>query len=211
MIDASSLAVFLGAAVLLTLAPGPDIIFLTATSIAQGRRAGLATAMGLATGSLVHTSAAALGISAILATSAWAFAVVKYAGAAYLAYLAWQAFKHREHFLDLESGGGTRGGKSLYIRGFFMNVLNPKVALFFLAFLPQFADPALGPVWRQILFLGLLFALNIVVVFSLVAICAGQVGGWLKRAAGGRAPRFMAYGVSAVFLGLAVRLMAVER
>ena len=203
--------VFIGACLLLVIAPGPDLIFLTATSIGQGRRAGVATAGGLSTGCLVHTCAASLGISAVLATSAWAFSAVKAAGAVYLLYLAWQTYRHRDTFLDFSQKAGSGSARALYLRGLVMNVLNPKVALFFLAFLPQFADPKIGAVWKQMLFLGGIFSLLTWLILSLVGLCAGQVGGWLSRAAAGRGSRLMAYGVSVVFVGLALRLLAEER
>ncbi len=137
LIEQSQLIYFIVASATLTLLPGPDILFVLTQSISQGRKAGVATASGLCTGVLFHTTAAALGISALVYKSALAFEIVKYAGAAYLLYLAWHALKESEELISF-APVREADASALYRRGIFMNVLNPKVALFFLAFLPQF-------------------------------------------------------------------------
>ncbi|MBW7641464.1 LysE family translocator [Geobacillus thermoleovorans] len=170
---------FFGVAILLTLAPGPDILFVIAQSVSQGKWAGIATALGLCTGLLVHISAAVLGVSAVMYQSALAFAVVKYAGAAYLLYLAWQAFREKDAGLALERQERL-ALMSLYKKGIFMNVLNPKVSLFFLALLPQFVHPSAGQVPRQMLLLGVIFLVQALVVFTLVSIGAEKLRQWLS-------------------------------
>lgn len=169
---------FLSVAVVLTLAPGPDILFVIAQSLSQGKNAGIATALGLCTGLVVHISAAVLGVSAVIYQSALAFAIVKYAGAAYLLYLAWQAFNEKDAGLALEREERLTL-MSLYKKGIFMNVLNPKVSLFFLALLPQFVHPSAGQIPRQMLVLGVIFLVQALVVFTLVSIGAEKLRHWL--------------------------------
>jgi len=173
---------FLGAAILLTLMPGPDNLFVLAQSISQNKKAGIMTTLGLCTGILVHTTAAALGISAIVYQSTLAFTIVKYAGAIYLLYLAWGAFREKDTSLSIEEQAHT-GYPKLYRRGVLMNVLNPKVSLFFLALFPQFLDSSTGA-WSipvQMIILGLIFMVQAFVIFSGVSIFADIVRGWLMR------------------------------
>ena len=190
---------------LLIIAPGPDVLFLIAQGISRGRKAGLATALGLSAGNLVHTTAAALGVSAIFRASPLAFQAVKWLGAAYLLFLAWKAIRHRHELLSLASGVELEG-RTLFWRGFLMNVLNPKVALFFLAFLPQFAVPEGGAIWLQMLLLGALFTALVVLVFGAIGAFAGLLGGWIQRGGGGRLNLYLSWTAAAVFLLLAVRL-----
>jgi len=145
---------FLGVSVALTVAPGPDVLFLAAQGVAGGPRAGLAVALGLSSGLLVHTALATLGVSAVFAASPAAFTALKLAGTAYLLWLAWGAFREKP---GRRSGAENFSGElALYRRGVIMNLLNPKVALFFLALLPQFVDPAQGHVLAQSVTLGLI-------------------------------------------------------
>ncbi len=170
---------FLGAAVLLTIAPGPDLLFVIAQSISQDKKAGIAVACGLCTGLLVHTSAAAIGVSALIYSSAIAFTIVKYAGAAYLIYLAIQAFRDRS---TLQISSKQRSAYSaLYRRGIFMSVLNPKVSLFFLALLPQFVVPTAGHEAWQMIVLGLIFIVQALIIFTIVSIFSHKVRTWLAR------------------------------
>lgn len=173
--EQSQLIYFISASAALTLLPGPDIIFVLTQSISQGKKAGIATASGLCTGVLAHTTAAALGISALVYKSALAFEIVKYAGAAYLLYLAWHALKERE---ELISSAPVREADipDLYRRGVFMNILNPKVALFFLAFLPQFVNINAGNIPAQMIFLGIVFMVQAWLIFSAISAFAGTVG-----------------------------------
>jgi len=176
--DFLSILSFLGAAVLLTVMPGPDNMFILAQSIAKGKNAGIATALGLCTELIVHITAATVGISAIIYQSALAFAIVKYAGAAYLLYLA----SFRDKSSDLQIGSGSLlNYKALYKKGVIMNLLNPKVSLFFLAFLPQFVDHTAGNVTGQMLVYGLIFLVQTLIIFSLISIFAGKVGYFLRK------------------------------
>ncbi|WP_240376800.1 LysE family translocator [Bacillus piscicola] len=167
---------FLGTAIALTLAPGPDILFVIAQSISQDKKAGIVTALGLCSGLLVHISAAALGISALIYQSTLAFTIVKYAGAAYLLYLAWQAFRTRNQAAATIESRPTMQYSALYKKGIVMNLLNPKVSLFFLALLPQFTNEAGMPIALQMILLGLLFLLQALFIFSTISVIANKAG-----------------------------------
>lgn len=168
---------FIVASVLLTFAPGPDIIFVATQSMAQGARAGIAVASGLCTGILFHIALAAAGISLILHRSPLAYNAVKLAGTIYLFWLAFQAFRHRND--PPISGNDDAAAKTqfrrLYRTGSFMSMLNPKVALFFLAFLPQFVPADAPHPWKNFLALGAIFDVQAFVVFVFVSICAGTL------------------------------------
>ncbi|MFJ7406392.1 MULTISPECIES: LysE family translocator [unclassified Lysinibacillus] len=170
----STLLTFLGAAVILTVMPGPDNLFVLAQSITQDKKAGIATSLGLCTGLLVHIGAAVLGISAIIYQSTVIFSVVKFAGAAYLLYLAWQSFRAKDNLFTLEQQNIQALGL-LYRKGILMNLLNPKISLFFLALLPQFVNPIHGHVALQMLILGMVFLVQALILFSLFSIFAGKV------------------------------------
>jgi len=174
MLELSNIYLFLIASFLLCLAPGPDNIYVLTQGMTKSKKAAIVTTLGLCSGIIIHTSAAAFGISVIFKTSEIAFNIVKYAGAAYLLYIAYQAFRYRNEPLDLSVQNSSGELKKLYVKGFFMNVLNPKVSIFFLAFLPQFVTPANGNVPLQMIFLGLIFMAMTVVVFSSIGI-AGNV------------------------------------
>lgn len=199
---------FFAASVLLALAPGPDNLFVLSQSAVHGRTAGLAVTVGLCTGLIVHTSAVALGVAVIFQTSALAFSLLKYAGAAYLAWLAWQAFRVSGSRLS-QVGAVEVSRFKLYRRGIVMNITNPKVSIFFLAFLPQFADPARGPIWAQVMLLGGLFILATILVFGAVAILAGTLGQWLMGSV--RAQVVINRLAGVVFLGLAFKLATAQR
>ena len=158
MPDATSLALFAAAAFALAVVPGPAVLYIVAQSVDQGRLAGLVSALGIATGSLVHVVAATVGLSSLLASSATAFTIVKFAGAAYLIVLGIRRLATRERFEEDDVARVPRPRRRLYRDGVVVNVLNPKTALFFLAFLPQFVDPGAGAATLQILLLGLMFA-----------------------------------------------------
>jgi threonine/homoserine/homoserine lactone efflux protein len=193
MIGTHDLGAFLIASFLLWLTPGPDTMYILGRSIAQGRHAGAMSALGIGSGLLIHTLLAALGLSVILAASAWAFVVVKIAGAVYLISLGFQAF--RKDFRTLtEPDLSPMGSWRVYRQGLVSNTLNPKVAIFFLAFLPQFVDPVvgLGPV--PLLFLGAIFVVGGTLWSLAQAVCAASatrairrnpaVLGWLERLSG---------------------------
>jgi threonine/homoserine/homoserine lactone efflux protein len=203
LLDAN-IALFVAASLAVIVAPGPDNIYVLTRGVAQGREVALASAWGMCSGLLFHTTLAAFGLSAILARSAVAFSVVKCAGGAYLIYLGVRALLSKEEFAPLtEDVPRVRLG-SFFLRGLTMNLLNPKVAVFFLAFLPQFAGPATDGATLRLLALGLIFALLSVVVFSAIALSASTLGARLSRN-----PRFanaLRWLTSCVLVGLGVRL-----
>jgi threonine/homoserine/homoserine lactone efflux protein len=198
MPDPSRLALFVGAALLLLVVPGPAVLYVVTQSVSHGRRAGIASVAGITTGTLVHIAAATVGLSALLASSAVAFDVVKYLGAAYLIVAGirrlagWDA--------QPEQTPPPTGHRRLYSQGIVVNVLNPKTALFFLAFLPQFVNPARGAAWVQILALGLLFAALGFFSDSTWALVAGTLGERLRRSR--RFPGVQRYVSGSVFVGL---------
>lgn len=199
---------FLGIAILLSLAPGPDNIFVLLLSAMHGTRAGLTVVLGLCTGLLVHTAVVAVGLAALLAASAVAFTALKIAGALYLVYLAWQAF--RAPVGELTSAQApVKTGKHMYLRGVIMNLTNPKVVIFFLAFLPQFVSPARGPVAPQLMVLGFVFILATLVVFGSIAWFSGAFGRVLMRSASMQ--RAVNWFAGSVFLALAGRLALSQR
>jgi threonine/homoserine/homoserine lactone efflux protein len=198
--SAASIGVFAVAATLLLLAPGPAVLYIVARSVEQGRIAGLVSVFGITTGTLVHVLASTLGLSALLASSAVAFAVVKYAGAGYLIYIGVRRILKRTETPAAQQALPARSLGRLYRDGFIVNVLNPKTALFFLAFLPQFVDPARGAAPFQIAFLGLLFTLMGLTSDGLYALVAGTAGAWVKRHS--RYTDWERYVTGSVFIGL---------
>ncbi len=199
--DGTTLLVFLGASLVLLVTPGPAVFYIVARSIDQGRMAGMVSTLGVAAGSCLHIIAAALGISVLLASSAVAFNVVKLIGAAYLIYLGVRKFLIPDP-VETDVHVERRRLREIFVQGVIVNVFNPKTALFFLAFLPQFVDVAKGQVALQMILLGLLFALLGVLSDSAYAIAAGSFGQWLKSHAGVlRAQRYFA---GSVFIALGV-------
>jgi threonine/homoserine/homoserine lactone efflux protein len=198
--SATSIGVFAVAAALLLLTPGPAVLFIVARSVEQGRMAGLASVFGITTGTLVHVLASTLGLAALLASSALAFALVKYAGAAYLIYMGVRRILRRTDTRASPMKLPRRSLRKLYRDGFIVNLLNPKTALFFLAFLPQFVDPARGAVPFQIAFLGLLFTFMGLMSDGLYALVAGAAGQWVKRQS--RYLDWERYVTGGVFIGL---------
>lgn len=208
MIPVETAGVFFAATIALAIAPGPDNIFVLTQSALYGRAAGVLVTLGLCTGVVVHTAAVALGVAAIFSTSAVAFNVLKILGAGYLLYLAWQAF--RAGTSSIANGKAeVLTGRQLYLRGVIMNVTNPKVAIFFLAFLPQFADPGRGSLSLQIFLLGAMFILSALLVFGAIAWFAAYLGDWLRRSE--RAQIVMNRIAGTVFAALALRLATAQR
>ncbi len=201
--ETSNLISFIAVSMLLTLAPGPDILYVITQSISAGKKAGIATALGLCTGLIVHTTAAAFGVSQILLQSAIAFKILKYAGAIYLFYLAWQAFREKGSSLP-GAPPIVRKISSLYKQGIYMNILNPKVALFFLAFLPQFVGTSAGNVTGQMVLLGVLFILQAIIIFTLIATFAGIFG--KRLTANPRISKYINYAKGSVFILIGVKL-----
>lgn len=174
--------VFFCAAFAINISPGPDLIYIVSRTIAQGRKIGLASSLGVCSGALVHVFAAALGLSAILATSAMAFAVVKYIGAVYLFYLGIQTIRSKGISFDVPVKKEKQTTVWMaYRQGIWVDVLNPKVAVFFMAFLPQFIRPELGHDSTQIIFLGVLVILLGVVVEALVVFTAALTTGFFRQ------------------------------
>ena len=202
-----SLLGYLCACMALTIAPGPDNIFVVTQGITRGRKAAIVTALGMCSGVSVHTTAAALGISAIFYSSAMAFNMVKYAGALYLLYLAWKTVRSRSSLTLAD--GATLPAAALFRRGFIMNILNPKVALFFLAFLPQFVTPAAGHLPLQMLLLGGIFMVQAVIIFSLIGWFSGAIGKLLRERPG--MAKYFDWLTAGVFASLGIKLALAER
>lgn len=208
MLTLQTALAFFGVSVLLGLTPGPDNVFVLLQSASHGRRAGMLVVLGLCAGLVVHTTAIALGLAAVFAASQTAFVVLKFAGAAYLAYLAWQAFGAAGSSSAPADAPPLRQ-RQLLLRGLAMNLSNPKVVFFFLAFLPQFVDATRGAVALQLAQLGGIFMLATLLSFGAISYFAASVGArlrgsvraqtWLNRVAGG------------VFAGLALRLALAQR
>lgn len=178
-----TLLAFLGISILITLAPGPDNLMVIGRSLARGQRAGLAFGLGCAAGCVTHIAWASLGVAALVRASNGLFLAIKLAGAAWLLWLGIQALRSGGS-LTPAAGGAPRSGRQDFRQGFVANALNPKVGLFFLAFLPQFADPARGPVSLQMLVLGLVFAAQTILIFGAMALAAGRLGRLLARRPG---------------------------
>ncbi|TDD07453.1 LysE family translocator [Nonomuraea diastatica] len=196
MIPPTTYALFVTASLALILIPGPNHLYITARGLAQGRAAGLASALGVEIGTLVHIAAAAAGLSYVISQSATLFAIVKWAGVAYLVYLGIRAFMGK----DAETGAPRRQPlRKVFLEGVLVNVLNPKVALFFLAFLPQFVDPGAGSPTVQVVVFGLTALLLGLVSDVVYAFAAGALGRRLRRRA-----RTLRYVSGVVYLGLGV-------
>lgn len=205
-----TIGLFLLAALGLLLIPGPSILYITARSAAQGRRAGLASVVGIELASLAHAGAATLGLSALLLTSALAFSVVKYVGAAYLIYLGVRTLLAR-HGDQERPAQAPRRYAQLCTQGFLVQLLNPKTALFFYAFLPQFVVPARGPAPGQILLFGVLFVLLAACTDSLYAVLGATVGQrWSGQARFRRGQRYVTGSVYIV-LGVSATVTGAER
>lgn len=208
MFDFASLALFMTATLALNIAPGPDMLYVSTRSLAQGRRAGVISALGIAAGAVVHTVAIASGLAALLRALPLAYEIVRFAGAAYLIWLGVQALRGK---------AGPASSKTLdrasewavFRQGAITNILNPKVALFFLAFLPQFVDPARGSVALQIVVLGCLFNTSGTIVNIAVAHLAASAGRWLG--ARGHVERIFRWLTASVFIGLGLRLALGDR
>lgn len=201
-------ASFFLVALVLGFTPGPDNVFVLMQSIARGRRAGVLVMAGLCLGLCVHTAAVALGLAAVFAASELAFQILKIAGAGYLAFLAWQAFRAPGTALHAHIDSGTTD-KALLVRGIAMNLTNPKVLLFFLAFLPQFVKADAGAVASQVVWFGAWFIAATVVAFGTIALLAGTIGEWLRRSS--RAQTVLNRVCGVVFAGLAIRLLTANR
>jgi threonine/homoserine/homoserine lactone efflux protein len=202
VVEPSTLATFSLGALALILVPGPNVMFIVTQSVSRGRQAGLVSALGVEIGSIIHVTAAVLGLSALLASSATAISVIKFGGAAYLVYLGVRVLTARSE----PSAGVTviqeRQLSRLFLNGLLINVFNPKVALFFLAFLPQFVDPSRGSVPAQLLLLGFVFCCMGLCCDSIYALISGTGGAWLRGQ--GRFGRYQRYFTAGVYFALAL-------
>ena len=180
MPDSSSLGLFVGAAVALLLVPGPAVLYIVGRSMRDGRAAGLISVLGICTGTFCHVVAAAAGLSAALRASPLLFSTIRYAGAVYLIWLGVRALLDRDGAARRRELSGRHGSMQIYAEGVLVNLLNPKTALFFLAFLPQFVDPNRGSVARQVVGLGGLFVLLSLISDSVYAIIAGSFAHYLR-------------------------------
>ncbi len=208
MLSPETFSAFFFASALLAIVPGPDNVFVLTQSALHGKLSGLIVVLGLCTGLLVHTGAVAFGVAVIFQASAIAFTLLKIVGAGYLIYLAFQIFRSKPEHIRMQ-GGLQKSMGTLYRRGIIMNVTNPKVSIFFLAFLPQFADPDRGSISLQMVALGGVFIVATILVFSAIALIGGTLGEWLNRSAS--AQRAMNWMAGTVFIGLALKLVTSER
>lgn len=204
MLTVETLVTFVLASALLSFAPGPDNIFVLIQSATHGRKAGAFITLGLCTGLLVHTAMVVLGVAALIQASEFAFNGLKIVGAGYLSYLAWAAYFAADSELDA-NGVPRLSHLALYRRGIVMNLTNPKVAIFFLAFLPQFTNSQEGDVSLQMILLGWVFILVALVCFLCIAYLSGYLHRWFRESH--VAQRYLHRAVSAVFVCLAVKLL----
>jgi threonine/homoserine/homoserine lactone efflux protein len=213
MPDLAHLLAFLAAALLLTVAPGPDNLMVLSLGMSRGPRAGVAFGLGCALGCLSHTALAALGVSTLLAGSPVAFGVLKVAGGLYLVWLGVQAVRHAgvarvagvADATDVGANAGVVPVRALFARGWVANAINPKVVLFFLSFLPQFVQPGRGPLAWQLALLGAVFTVQAALVFGLLGLCSGSVGAWLNQRP--RVGPWLDRAAGGVFVGLGWRMM----
>ena len=194
-----NLLAFVGGGLVVNLTPGQDVFFATASGIQGGPRAGVMAGLGVGLGALWHVALSALGLSALIAANPGALSAIKYAGAAYLLYIAWKSWRDNGTFTP---GNGQRTGWAAFRKGALTNMLNPKPILFMLAFLPQFVNPALGPVWLQILLLGTIFGIT----GTLITVGYGYLAGRAGHAIGARMGLLNKV-AALLFAGLAARLI----
>ncbi|MFK3737808.1 LysE family translocator [Massilia sp. TN1-12] len=205
MLTLDQFLAFLAAAVLLTLSPGPDNMMVLSIGIAKGRLRGIAFGLGCAFGCLSHTLLAVVGVSALIAASPVAFTALKVCGGLYLAWMGWHAIRSRGGARVNRAEGVTESARTLFFKGMLANAINPKVALFFLSFLPQFVAAGRGDANLQIALLGLTFTLQAAVLFGLLGFFSGAIGVWLGRRP--KAGMWLDRIAGAVFIGLGLRLI----
>jgi len=208
MVDLNILLMFFTTSVLLALSPGPDNLFVMTQAAQQGRKAGLLVTLGLCTGLLFHTAAVTLGLAALFKASATAFTILKLTGAGYLLYLAVLSFRAGTETGPLAAADHLSSAV-LYRRGIIMNITNPKVSIFFLAFLPQFADPARGHLSAQFLLLGGIFMIATLIIFGAISLLAGVFGEQFRKSA--FAQKVLNRAAAGIFAGLALKLALAQR
>lgn len=202
VVEPGTLFTFALGALALILVPGPNVMFIVTQSVTRGRQAGLVSALGVEIGSVVHVTAAVLGLSAVLASSATAMTVIKFGGAAYLVFLGLRVLFDRSAVHEDVLAPQERHLSRLFLHGFLVNLFNPKVALFFLAFLPQFVDPSRGSVAAQLMLLGLVFCSVGFCCDSIYAIVSGKGGAWIRGQ--GNFGRYQRYFTAIVYFALAL-------
>ena len=205
MIDPVVLLAFIPAALALNLTPGADMMFCLGQGLRAGSKPAIAASAGISTGSMIHVALAGLGLSAVVAAAPWAFDVIRWVGVAYLLYLAWGAFRHGA----VPSGTEEVATARAFRTGLYVNLTNPKVILFVLAFIPQFVDPAAGPVFVQFLIFGAIIAVGGFLINGAVGVFAGGAGRVLTGSP--LATRILGYLSGTIFAALAVRLAVMER
>ncbi len=208
MIEPTKFILFVGVSWALILAPGPDMLYVITRGVTQGRRAGMLSAVGVICGILVHTTAAAFGLTLILQTSASAFLIVKYLGAVYMIYLGIKAWRDQTTF-SLQTSTSMVSFHKVFWQGVLSNVLNPKIAIFFLAFLPQFVDKGSPDVTLQMVILGLTFACFGLCFLLAVGYSSGTIGGWLTRRP--HYAQFLQRFAAGILIALGIRLAITER
>ena len=208
MLDPGILLMFFTTSVLLALSPGPDNLFVMTLAAQQGRKAGLLVTLGLCTGLLFHTAAATFGLATLFKASSAAFTVLKFTGAGYLLYLAWRSFRAGAG-IGPAAAADRLSRAVLYRRGIIMNITNPKVSIFFLAFLPQFADPAKGNISGQLLLLGGIFIVAALIVFGAISLLAGVFGERFRQSP--FAQKALNRTAAGIFAGLALKLALAHR
>ena len=203
-----SLTLYLFASLVVIATPGPDLIYVLTRGMADGKRSGVISAVGVASGLVIHTMAAALGLAVLLKASPYAFWLLKIGGGIYLIYLGIQMIRHKEAF-ELSGPPRSASLKKAYIQGLISNVVNPKIALFFVAFLPQFVSPDNAHHSLYMMILGLIFAFMTVVLYMILGMSAGQVGAWImkRRNMAGK----IRIGAGSVLMLLGLRLVAPQR
>lgn len=206
MLSLETIVIFFAASVGLALSPGPDNVFVLAQSVLNGRKAGLLVTLGLCTGLLVHSAAVAFGVATVIKNTEYGFLIIKLLGAAYLSYLAMQLFKAEA--MRLGQTQTADPSAKLYRRGIIMNITNPKVAIFFLAFLPQFTDPEKGSVTIQLLALGAVFIIATALVFGVIAWFSGFLRERLFNSEA--AQNVLNRTAAVIFVGLAVNLLLTD-
>lgn len=208
MIEPTKFALFITVSWALILAPGPDMIYVITRGMTHGRKAGMLSAIGVVCGILVHTIAAALGLTVIFQTSALAFLIVKYVGAGYLIYLGIKAWRDKS-VIGLQVDSSSTSARQLFWQGVLSNVLNPKIAIFFLAFLPQFVDKGSSQVTMQLIALGLTFAFLGLLFLLVVGYSSGTLGGWITQRP--QVAQFLGRLSGGILVALGVRLALTER
>ena len=208
MLSLETIITFFSASLLLALVPGPDNIFVLTQSTFQGKKSGFMIVFGLCTGLIFHTMAVSLGVAVIFQTSVIAFTVLKIIGAVYLLYLAWQIFNASNEKIDTKNNK-LIDYKKLYYRGIIMNITNPKVSIFFLAFLPQFTNPNVGSVSFQMILLGGLFILATIIIFGMIALLSGSISQVFNKSE--KSQMILNKLASFVFVALAVKLITTKQ